>query len=71
MELGYSHPCKKCSKILDPDLIWPFYLQAICYGYQLVAKYFGGKVEKKKMREDGQFAIEVRSKTDLYECQQK
>lgn len=47
---------------LDHDLT--SFFQAICYGYQLVAKYFGGRVEKKKMREDGQFAIEVRSDSD-------
>jgi GMP synthase (glutamine-hydrolysing) len=39
---------------------------AICYGYQLVAKYFGGKVEKKKMREDGQFAIEIDTTSELF-----
>jgi len=31
----------------------------ICYGMQLLAHHLGGKVERKRQREDGQFTIQV------------
>lgn len=31
----------------------------ICYGHQLINKHFGGTVETKDVREDGQFSIKV------------
>ncbi len=31
----------------------------ICYGHQLINKHFGGTVETKEVREDGQFSIKV------------
>ncbi|KAG8469009.1 hypothetical protein KFE25_007527 [Diacronema lutheri] len=39
----------------------------ICYGMQLLNHHFGGKVEKKAKREDGQFPIEVKTECALFE----
>lgn len=38
----------------------------ICYGMQLLNHHFGGKVEKKSMREDGQFPIKVNTESPLF-----
>ena len=38
----------------------------ICYGLQLINKHFGGTVEKKQIREDGQFPIRVDLECELF-----
>ncbi len=38
----------------------------ICYGYQLINKHFGGTVEAKDVREDGQFSITVDRTCSLF-----
>lgn len=38
----------------------------ICYGHQLIAKLFGGKVEKQEMKEYGRKEIEIANKEDLF-----
>jgi len=38
----------------------------ICYGAQLMAKFFGGKVEKAKEREYGKVILKVRSRLTLF-----
>ena len=37
----------------------------ICYGLQLIVKHFGGRVEKKKIREDGQFMVDVNTSEQI------
>lgn len=39
----------------------------ICYGLQLINKHFGGTVEKKQIREDGQFSITVEPGCAIFE----
>mmetsp|Transcript_19663 Transcript_19663/g.31221 ORF Transcript_19663/g.31221 Transcript_19663/m.31221 type:complete len:632 (-) Transcript_19663:313-2208(-) len=39
----------------------------ICYGMQLINHVFGGKVETKGIREDGQFAIDIKNKSPLFQ----
>ena len=58
----------------DPNPVWcdpqifelgiPIF--GICYGLQLINKIFGGKVEKKSSREDGQFTIDVDTSSTLF-----
>jgi GMP synthase (glutamine-hydrolysing) len=38
----------------------------ICYGMQLINQAFGGSVEKKGMREDGQFSIDIDTDTPFF-----
>ena len=38
----------------------------ICYGLQLINKHFGGTVEKRQVREDGQFPIRVDPGCELF-----
>lgn len=39
----------------------------VCYGLQLMNKHFGGTVEKKAVREDGQFQIKVETDSLLFD----
>jgi GMP synthase (glutamine-hydrolysing) len=41
-------------------------LLGICYGLQLINQTFGGAIEKKATREDGQFSIKVNTKSPLF-----
>lgn len=43
----------------------------ICYGFQLIAKHFGGKVGQEKVREDGQFEVALNTKSALFESMQE
>lgn len=38
----------------------------ICYGLQLMVHHFGGKVEKKEIREDGQFEIKIDTAAPIF-----
>ena len=38
----------------------------ICYGFQMLNKEFGGSVERKDGREDGQFTITVETSSPLF-----
>lgn len=38
----------------------------ICYGMQMINKEFGGSVQKKDCREDGQFTIQIEQKSSLF-----
>jgi len=39
----------------------------ICYGLQLINKHFGGTVERKNIREDGQFRIKVDPSCEIFD----
>ena len=39
----------------------------ICYGLQLINKHFGGTVERKSIREDGQFRIKVDPSCEIFD----
>ena len=39
----------------------------ICYGLQLINKHFGGTVERKSIREDGQFMIKVDPSCEIFD----
>lgn len=41
-------------------------LLGICYGFQMLNKDFGGSVERKDGREDGQFTISVDTNSPLF-----
>jgi len=41
-------------------------LLGICYGFQMLNKDFGGSVERKEGREDGQFTITVDTSSPLF-----
>jgi GMP synthase (glutamine-hydrolysing) len=43
----------------------------ICYGMQLINQAFGGNIEKKSTREDGQFTINVNTSSKLFDSLDK
>ena len=50
-----------------PDLFsLPLPILGICYGMQLINQVFGGTVERKAVREDGQFSISIDTSSPLY-----
>ena len=51
----------------DPDIFnLDTPILGICYGLQLINKHFGGTVERKETREDGQFKIKVDPTSSIF-----
>lgn len=62
------------SSVYDKDAPWPdsrvwdlgVPIMGICYGMQLIAEYFGGKVKRSKRREYGLAHLNIKAKKSLF-----